>query len=89
MCDELDLRNHQYSIDILEKHINELSVKELIKYQILTPKFIAQYCWDEKDMSVEESYLIDTKYILRNQPHISSSELLAAIREAHPTDFTT
>lgn len=73
-----DLRKKKYSIDVLEKNINNLSISVILKTQKLTPEFCVKYILNEKYAScVEETYICDFD-VIKRQPHIKSSELLVA-----------
>ena len=77
---EEDLYNNQYSIEILEKNINNLNKKRVINTQILTADFCVKYLLDNNiDSGSEDSYIFDKSYILNSQEHITEKEWDQAI----------
>ena len=78
MLNDNDLLNNKntYSTDILERNINNLTIKIVLTTQTLTPEFCIKYILDMNiDSGDEDSYLFDFDYILRFQKHISEDEL--------------
>ena len=75
------LRRNKYSIDILEKNIQYLSLKTLLYTQDLTPEFCVKYILDEKYASCIEDTYIDVGDILNAQKHITKSDLLEVIHK--------
>ena len=71
-----DLYKNKYSIEILEKNINNLNKKRLINTQKLTADFCIKYLLDNNniDSGNEDSYIFDEAYILNTQEHISEKE---------------
>ena len=70
-----DLYKNKYSIEILEKNINNLNKKRLINTQTLTADFCVKYLLDNNiDSGNEDSYIFDESYILHSQEHISEKE---------------
>jgi hypothetical protein len=65
------IRCRQYDISILEKNINNLSLKTLLYTQKLTADFCAKYILNEKTF-----YKAD---VLNAQKHITEQELFDAI----------
>ena len=64
-----DLRKKIYPLDILIKNVDNLSIKTLLRWQILDSKFCKKYILDEEYQSVEDYYLITIDYVLKMQPH--------------------
>jgi len=75
------LRYHKFDIHILEKNINNLSLKTLLYTQTLTAEFCVKYILDEKYASCIEDIYIDFGDVLNAQPHISKQDLLQAIHK--------
>lgn len=73
------LRYHKFDIHILEKNINNLSLKTLLYTQTLTAEFCVKYILDEKYASCVEDTYIDMGDVLNAQPHITKLGLLLAI----------
>ena len=76
------LRNHKFDIHILEKNINNLSLKTLLYTQTLTAEFCVKYILDQKYASCVEDTYIDIGDVLNAQPHITKLQLLLAIAVA-------
>lgn len=73
-----DLLKNKYSIDLLEKNIDNLSISRILNTQILTPEFCVKYILNEDYAScVEETYICDLD-VIRRQPHIKQSDLINA-----------
>ena len=72
------LKTNQYSIEIIEKNINELNLLTILTSQKLTPEFCIKYPYLLNDNKYtkndcdEEIYLHD---ILNYQTHITKEEL--------------
>lgn len=78
-----DLLKNKYSIEVLEKNIDNLSISRILNTQILTPEFCVKYILNEEYAScVEETYICDFD-VLRRQPHIKSSDLLKTRLKLH------
>jgi len=73
-----DLRKKKYSIDILEKNIDNLSISTLLHSQILTPDFCIKYILNEEYASCVEEKYIDDLDVLYYQPHIKPKDLYNA-----------
>jgi hypothetical protein len=70
-----DLFHNKYSMDILEKNIDNLNKKILLYSQILNAEFCVKHILDmDIDSGSEDSYIFDKIYILNKQPHISEKE---------------
>ena len=77
-----ELKKYKYTIEELEDNINNLEIKHILHYQILTADFCAKYVLNEKYAScMEDIYLIDVGYVLYHQPHITRDELEKAIEK--------
>ena len=78
----MDLINNKYDLDILEKNINNLSKKFLLRTQKLTVEFCIKYIYDDDiDATDEDSYLFDKSHILETQQHITEEEFNEAIKK--------
>jgi len=78
MITDQSLLKTKYSIDILEKNIDNLSITRILRTQIITPEFCIKYILNEDYAScVEETYICDID-VLHNQPHIKQSDLCDA-----------
>jgi len=73
-----DLKNNKYPIDILEIYVKYIGYRLILVTQILTAEFCAKYIMDPETLTDEEKYDMDVDYILRNQPHLTEEELVAA-----------
>jgi hypothetical protein len=67
-----------YSIQELETSVDNLSVKYLLNYQILTAEFCAKYILNDYCATCQEDTYICSGYVLRKQPHLTQEELSAA-----------
>ncbi len=77
-----ELKKYKYTIEELEDNVNNLEIKHILHYQILTPDFCAKYVLNERYAScMEDIYLIDVGYVLYHQPHITRDELEKAIEK--------
>lgn len=73
-----DLLNKKYSIKLLEKNIDNLSISRVLNTQILTPEFCVKYILNDHYAScVEETYICDLD-VLHRQHHIKQSDLIDA-----------
>lgn len=73
------LRQHKYSIEQLEKYINDLNMKILVNTQKLTIDFCVKYILNEEYAQCnEEVDLLTVHYVSYNQPHLDEAELLNA-----------
>jgi hypothetical protein len=71
-----DLLKNKYSIELIEKNINNLSISRILNTQILTPEFCVKYILNEDYAScVEETYICDLDVLIR-QPHIKQTDLI-------------
>jgi len=75
--DNQDLYKRQYSIDVLEQNIYNLSLKPLLKTQKLTAEFCIKYILTTDDYAdCYEDTLLDLYDVLRFQPHLSEADFL-------------
>jgi hypothetical protein len=73
----LDLRNVKYDIKTLEAHVDDIHMKTCVNTQILTAEFCVKYVLNEEYMScIEDTYCIDTGYVLKRQPHLTYKEIM-------------
>jgi len=72
------LRRKKYSIDLLEKNINFLSIKTLLYTQDLTPEFCINYILNDKYASCVEDTFIHMNDVLNAQKHITKKQLYEA-----------
>ena len=73
------LRQHKYSIEDLEKYINDLNMKTIVNTQKLTIDFCVKYILNEEYAQCnEEVDLLTVHYVSYNQPHLDKTELLNA-----------
>jgi hypothetical protein len=74
--DNSDLRINKYDIETLERNVNNLNMKTCVNTQILTAEFCVKYVLNEDYMScIEDTYCIDTGYVLKRQPHLTYEEI--------------
>ena len=73
------LRCRQYDINVLEKNINNLSLKILLYTQKLTADFCAKYILNENYASCVEETYICARDVLNAQKHITERELFDAL----------
>jgi hypothetical protein len=72
----LDLRNVKYDIKTLEKYVDDIHMKTCVNTQILTAEYCVKYVLNEDYMScIEDTYCIDTGYVLKRQPHLTYAEI--------------
>jgi hypothetical protein len=76
LSEVLDLRNNKYDIETLEKNIDHIDVKTCVNTQVLTAEFCVKYILNEEYMScIEDTYCIDTGYVLKRQPHLTYEDI--------------
>jgi len=81
---DLIANRNSYSIDVLEKNIDRLSLKPILYTQHLTPEFCVKYIIDnDEHASCGEEADISKYAVARAQPHISIQELDDAFRYLH------
>jgi len=71
-----DLRKNKYPLEVLIKNVNYLSIKTLLRWQILDADFCKKYILDESYQSAEDYYLVTYDYILERQPHLKLEDLI-------------
>ena len=73
---DLIANRNSYSVDVLEKNIDGLSLKTILYTQQLTPEFCVKYIIlnDEHASCGEDSYISEYA-VTRAQPHISRQDL--------------
>jgi hypothetical protein len=77
---DFDIKYTKYDIDLLEKHIDSLSLWSLVKYQVLTARFCAKYILNEEYASCDEDTYICMEDILTFQPHLKREDIVAEYR---------
>ena len=75
----LDLYNKKYNIKILEKHIHEVKLIDILKTQIIDVKFAVRYILNSKYQLHEDDNIIAPD-IVKYQPHISYEALQKALQ---------
>jgi len=74
--DNSDLRINKYNIETLERNVDNLNMKTCVNTQVLTAEFCVKYVLNEDYMScIEDTYCIDTGYVLKRQPHLTYEEI--------------
>lgn len=72
----LDLRGQKYDIETLERYVDSINMKTCVNTQTLTAEFCVKYVLNENYMScVEDTYCIDTGYVLKRQPHLTYEDI--------------
>ena len=79
------LRRKKYTIDLLEKNINFLSIKNLLYTQDLTPEFCVKYILNENYASCVEDTFICMGDVLNAQKHITKKEIYDAFNKIYHT----
>ena len=75
--DNNDLRINKYNIETLERNVDNLNMKTCVNTQVLTAEFCVKYVLNEDYMScIEDTYCIDSGYVLKRQPHLTYAEIL-------------
>lgn len=75
------IQNHQlrckkYDIETLEYNIDNLSLRNLLKTQILTAEFCAKYLMNPEEHGMcREDHYIDWNDILLYQPHLTNKDI--------------
>tara|TARA_Y100000816_G_scaffold210769_1_gene156472 strand:+ start:2332 stop:2592 length:261 start_codon:yes stop_codon:yes gene_type:complete len=73
---------NKYSIEELEKNINNLNKKILLSTQKLSVEFCIKYILDlDINNGNEDSYIFDVNYILSFQKHLTESKFLEILNE--------
>jgi hypothetical protein len=72
-----NLRQSKYSIEELEKNINNLNMKTIVNTQKLTIDFCVKYILNEDYAQCnEEVDILTIYYVMYNQPHLNELELI-------------
>ena len=71
----IDLYSNKYPINILEKNIDRLDLKTLLKTQDLTYEFIVNYVLNEEYQITPEEKTIDIYDVVNNQKNIDINVL--------------
>tara|TARA_B100001093_G_C26165828_1_gene733543 strand:+ start:113 stop:373 length:261 start_codon:yes stop_codon:yes gene_type:complete len=73
---------NKYSIEELEKNINNLNKKILLSTQKLSVEFCIKYILDlDINNGNEDSYIFDVNYILSFQKHLTESQFLEILNK--------
>ena len=73
---------NKYSIEELEKNINNLNKKILLSTQKLSVEFCIKYIIDlDINNGNEDSYIFDVNYILYFQKHLTESQFLEILNK--------
>lgn len=73
---------NKYSIEELEKNINNLNKKILLSTQKLSVEFCIKYILDlDINNGSEDSYIFDVNYILSFQKHLTESQFLEILNK--------
>jgi hypothetical protein len=75
----LDLYNNKYDMQTLKENIYAVSLRDILKTQILTKEFCVKYILNKNYQMLEEDEKITLHDVLRLQPHIDKRELLVGI----------
>ena len=79
------LRRKKYTIDLLEKNINFLSIKTLLYTQDLTADFCVKYILNDKYASCVEETFICMGDVLNAQKHLTKKEIYEAFNNIYDT----
>ena len=71
----LDLYSYRFPLDVLEKNINSLDLRTLIKTQDLDYDFVVNFVLNEEYQITPEEKTIDMYDVAYNQTHINIDEL--------------
>ena len=71
----MDLFTTQYSLEILAKNIYALPLKNILKTQKLTARFVAHYILNPQYQLTKEEEEITITDVLFFQPHLTLSEI--------------
>jgi len=78
---DIDLKQNQYDICILEENVTRLSKIALLTHQTLTAEFCAKHLLHKKlDDYDDEDNDINILDVLKCQPHISRQKLVEACK---------
>jgi hypothetical protein len=71
----LDLKNEQYDMHILRKHIYEVNLWDIITYQKINEEFAIKYILNPRYKLSESEKKIDIHDIMFHQPHLIKKKL--------------
>lgn len=77
MINNSDLNNHTFSMEILEKNINNLKLYTILLTQHLTPEFCAKYFCAPNDIYAKDDgdQEIYMHTIIYHQPHVKEEDI--------------
>jgi len=71
-----DLKLKKYPIEVLEKYVDNFSIKSLLHWQVLDAEFCKKYILNEEYQTAEDYYLVTIEYVLKKQPHLKYDDLI-------------
>jgi hypothetical protein len=71
-----DLRWNQYDVRLLERYVDQLSPRILLRTQKLTPEFCLKFILDDGYAWTDSDRSITYKEVLALQPHITLEQLV-------------
>ena len=77
------LRKKKYNIELLEKNINNLSMKTLLYTQDLTAEFCIKYILNEHYASCVEDTFLSIGNVLDSQKHLTRSSIYQAYNKLY------
>jgi hypothetical protein len=80
------LHRKKYTIDLLEKNINFLSIRTILYTQDLTPEFCVKYILNDKYASCVEDTFICMGDVLNAQKHITKKQIYEAFNNIYETE---
>jgi len=80
------LHRKKYTIDLLEKNINFLSIRTILYTQDLTPEFCVKYILNDKYASCVEDTFICMGDVLNAQKHITKKQIYEAFNNIYDTE---
>ena len=81
----LDLYNKKYDMKILEKHIHELKLIDILKTQTIDVSFAVRYILNTKYQLHEDDNIMAPDIIIY-QPHITYEELQKELQKDDDSD---
>ena len=81
----LDLYNKKYDMKILEKHIHELKLIDILKTQTIDVNFAVRYILNTKYQLHEDDNIMAPDIIIY-QPHITYEELQKELQKDDDSD---
>ena len=76
----IDLNNKQYSMDILKKHIYEVSLWDIIKKQKINEEFAVKYILNPRYQLTESEKCININDILFFQPNLCREKIILYLK---------